>query len=129
MRRGLLFFNTIFISFLIISSASVLPKVNSEPLVKQINAFEEYNDIIECKISDKLPDSITKGLIDFIIKIIQWIINLVQQLIGIVLKLFNVLDLIKYLISLIIHLFELILDLIEAFFSIFNPRLNWNIIS
>ena len=121
MGRGFLLIGVIFISFLMISSATAVPKVYSDPLIEQINKFEEYKELIECKISDINIDGVTNGLIDLLIKIIQWIISLVQQIIDIVLDLFGIIDLIEYLISLIVYLFELILSLIDAIFEIFNP--------
>ena len=129
MRRDFLIILAIFITFLMISSATAVPKVNSDHLIEKINVIEEYKELIGGKLSNIDSDIVTTGLIDLLVQLIQWIIGLVQQLIDIVLDLFRIVDLIEYLIGLIVNLFELILSLIDYIFDIFNPNPIWLIIS
>ena len=122
MRKGFLIILAIFITILMISSATAVPKVNSDYIIEKINVIEEYKELIGGKLSNIGSDIGTTGLIDFLIQLIQWIIGLVQQLIDIVLDLFGIVNLIEYLIGLIVNLFELILSLIDYIFDIFNPN-------
>jgi hypothetical protein len=121
MRKIILIIGTIFTTFLIISTATAVPKTNSESLINKINEIEEYKELINDRIIDINHEIEKGGIIDFLIKIILWLIGLVQQLINIVLDIFNIIDLIEYLIELIFTLFALIIALIDYILNIFTP--------
>ena len=135
----------IIIGLLMISSATAVPKVNSDPLMNIINEIEKNKKIIEENISDKTFDlksgesinliikkikdniySITPklgvmGLIDLLIKIIQWIISVVQDLINLVYKIIDLVEIIYTLVNLIGTLIGLIIELINLIIDIFTP--------
>jgi len=123
MKKYILFFGSIFISLLMISTVTAVPKVNSDPLMDKIQEFEE----METRILDKLDlfktDVESGGIIDLLIQIIQWLINIVQQIISLVLDIFGLIELIEYLINLIVSLFELIMQLINFIIEIFTPNI------
>jgi hypothetical protein len=137
----------ILIGLLMISSATAVPKVNSDPLMGKINEIEKNKKTIEENINNKTLDLKTKGsinllikkikdtiysitldlksglLINLLVKIIQWLISLVQELINFVNNLFNLVELIYTLINSIVTLYELIIQLINYIKDIFTPQI------
>ena len=136
----------IIVGLLLISSATAVPKVNSDPLMDIVTEIEKNQKIIEENIFDKTFDVPTKesiniiikkikdtiysinpklalgDLIDLIIKIIQWLITFIQKLISLINAIYNIVNLIYTLITLIFNLYNLILQLIEFIKDIFNPQ-------
>ncbi|MCX6664254.1 MAG: hypothetical protein NTZ75_08415 [Euryarchaeota archaeon] len=133
----------IIIGLLMISSATAVPKVNSDPLMDKINEIEKNKKIIEENISNKTLDLKTRGSINLLIKIIketiyditldlkagliiqiiQWLISLIQKLINLITGIFNLVELIYNLINLIVNLYELIIKLINFIIDIFTPKI------
>jgi hypothetical protein len=133
----------IIIGLLMISSATAVPKVNSDPLMDKINEIEKNKKIIEENISNKTLDLKTRGSINLLIKIIketiyditldlkagliiqiiQWLISLIQKLINLITGIFNLVELIYNLINLIVNLYELIIKLINFIKDIFTPKI------
>jgi hypothetical protein len=133
----------IIIGLLMISSATAVPKVNSDPLMDKINEIEKNKKIIEENISNKTLDLKTRGSINLLIKIIketiyditldlkagliiqiiQWLISLIQKLINLITGIFNLVELIYNLINLIVNLYELIIKLINFIQDIFTPKI------
>lgn len=141
----------ILVGLLMISSATAVPKVNSDPLMDKINEIEKNKKIIEENINNKTLDLKTKEsinlliteikdtiynktldlksgpLFDLLVKIIQWLISLVQGLINlvnnIINNIINLMELIYTLINLIVTLYELIIQLINLIKDIFTPQI------
>lgn len=131
---------------LLVSSATAVPKVNSDPLMDVITEIEKNQKIIEEDISNinlnlpikdsinlvgkKIKDIICNvnpkldlgDLINLIIQIIQWLISILQKVISVITMLYNLVNLIYNLINLITTLYNLILDLIEFIKDLFNPQ-------
>jgi len=138
-------YGAIIMGLLMISSATAVSKVNSDPLMNIIDELEKNQKIIEESISDKTFDlksgesisllikkikgniyNITPnlgfgGLIDLLIKIIQWIISVVQDLINLVYKIIDLVEIIYALVNLIGTLIGLIIELINLIIDIFTP--------
>lgn len=136
----------IVIGLLMVSSATAVPKVNSDPLMNIVAEIEKNTKIIEENISDKtlnlktqgsinllikkVKDAINSinpnlglgGLIDLIIQIIQWLITFIQKLISVFTLIFNLVDLIYTLVTLITSLIQIIIALIEFIKNLFNPQ-------
>lgn len=136
----------IFVVLLLVSSATAVPKVNSDPLMDIITDVEKTKQLLEDNISTKTlnvktresvnllvnkikdtlytiaPNPKLGGIIDLLIKIIQWLINFVQQLISVISAIYNIVQLIYTLITLLTSLYNLILQLIEFIQNIFNPQ-------
>lgn len=136
----------IVIGLLIVSSATAVPKVNSDPLMNIIGDIEKNTKIIEESISDKtldlktpepinllikkIKDTIYRitpnlgigDLIDLIIKIIQSLITFIQKLIQVLTLIFNLVDLIYTLVTIITQLIQIIIALIEFIKNLFNPQ-------
>jgi hypothetical protein len=130
-----------------ISSATAVPKVNSDPLMNKINEIEKTKKIIEENNNYKILDLKTMGsikfltkiikdtiyditlnlkaggLIDLIIKIIQWLISLIQQITTLINSLANLVQLIYNLINIIVNLYDLIIKLINFIKSIITPKI------
>jgi phage-related minor tail protein len=136
----------IVIGLLMISSATAVPKVNSDPLMDIVNEIEQNQKIIEENIATKTLDlktsesinllikkikdtiygtSSTLGLgdlIDLIIKIIQWLVTFLQKLISFFSLIFNLVELIYTLITIIVNIYNLIMAIIEFINNIINPE-------
>jgi len=136
------------IGLLMISSATAVPKVNSDPLMNKINEIEKNKKIIEENINNKTLDLKTKGSINLLIKtikdniyditldfkargfiinllnkIIQWLISVVQNLINLIQNIIDLVNIIYTLVNLIGTLFELITELINLIKDIFTPQI------
>jgi phage-related protein len=136
----------IIVGLLMISSATAVPKVNSDPLMDIITDIEKNKQLLEENINNKTFDLKTKesinqlinkikdtfynitpnlklgGLIDLLIKIIQWLITFIQQLITVISAIYNIVELIYTLITVLFTLYNLILQLIEFIQDILNPE-------
>jgi phage-related protein len=136
----------IIIGLLMISSATAVPKVNSDPLMDIITDIEKNKQLIEENISNKTLDLKTResinllinkikdticnitpnpklgGLIDLLIKIIQFLITFIQQLISVISAIYNIVELIYTLITVLSTLYNLILQLIQFIQDILNPQ-------
>jgi hypothetical protein len=130
---------TIIIGLLMISSATAVPKVNSDPLMDKINEIEKTKKIIEENINNKILDLKTRGSINLLIKtikdtiyditldfksrsfIINLLIKIIQWLISVVQDLINLVELLITLVNLIGTLFGLIKELINLIIDIFTP--------
>ena len=133
----------IIIGLLMISSATAVPKVNSDPLMDKINEIEKNKKIIEENIYNKTLDLKTRGSINLliilikdtiyditlnlkaglIIQIIQWLISLIQKIVDLITGIINLVQLIYNLINLIINLYELIIKLINFIQDILTPKI------
>jgi len=133
----------IIIGLLMISSATAVPKVNSDPLMDKINEIEKNKKIIEENIYKKTLDLKTRGSITLLIKIIketiyditldlkagliiqiiQWLISLIQKIVDLITGIINLVQLIYNLINLIINLYELIIKLINFIKDILTPKI------
>ena len=136
----------IIIGLLLMSSATAVPTVNSDPLTNIIDDIEKTKIMIEENISSKTldlktgesidlliksikdtvydinPDVQTKGIIiNLLIMIIQFLISIVQALINLVYKIIDLVEIINTLVNLIGTLFDLIIELINLIIDIFTP--------
>jgi len=135
----------IVIGLLMISSATAVPKVNSDPIMNIITEIEKNKIIIEEELSSKTLDLNTKGsisllvkrikdtvygitstlkigdLIDLLIKIIQWLITFIQKLVNLISLIANLAELIYTLVNIVMTLYNLILEIIDIINGFFNP--------
>jgi uncharacterized protein (UPF0335 family) len=137
-------YGAILIGLLMVSSATAVPKVNSDPLMDKINEIEKNKKIIEENISNKTLNLKTMGSINLLIKnikqtiydltldiksaglilkIIQWLISLIQKILTLINDLTNLVQLINNLLTAIVNLYNLIIKLIDFIKSIFTPTI------
>ena len=136
----------IIVGLLMISSATAVPKANSDPLMDIISDIEKNKQLLEENINNKTFDQTTResidllinkikdamytitpnlkigGLIDLLIKIIQWLITFIQQLINVISAIYNIVELIYTLVTVLMTLYNLIIQLIEFIQDILNPQ-------
>jgi hypothetical protein len=134
----------ILIGLLMVSSATAVPKVNSDPLMNKVNEIEKSKKIIEENINNKTLDLKTRELINLLIKniketihdltldiksaglilkIIQWLISLIQKILTFINDLTKLVQLINNLLTAIVNLYNLIIKLIDFIKSIFTPTI------
>ena len=134
----------ILIGLLMVSSATAVPKVNSDPLMNKVNEIEKSKKIIEENINNKTLDLKTIGSINLLIKniketihnlmldiksaglilkIIQWLISLIQKILTFINDLTKLVQLINNLLTAIVNLYNLIIKLIDFIKSIFTPTI------
>jgi len=141
----------IIIGLLLMSSATAVPSVNSDPLMNLIDGIEKIKIVIEENISiipfdlkteesinflintikdtvyDKTLDLKTEGfIIDLLIIIITLLISIVQNLINLVYKIIDLVEIINILVDLIGTLIGLIIELIHNIIDIFIPGATGN---
>jgi hypothetical protein len=133
----------IVIGLLMISTATAVPKVNSDPVMNIISEIEKNKKIIEEEISNKTLDLKTResisllvkrikdtiynvtstlkigDLIDLLIKIIQWLVTFIQKLVNLISLISSLAELIYNLVNTIVTLYNLILKIIDLIKSLF----------
>jgi hypothetical protein len=133
----------IVIGLLMISTATAVPKVNSDPVMNIISEIEKNKKIIEEEISNKTLDLKTResisllvkrikdtiynvtstlkigDLIDLLIKIIQWLVTFIQKLVNLINLISSLAELIYNLVNTIVTLYNLILKIIDLIKSLF----------
>jgi hypothetical protein len=136
----------IVIGLLMVSSATAVPKVNSDPLMNIITEIEQNTKIIKESISDKTLDLKTQGSInllikkikdsisdkssklgignlwDLLIQIIQWLITFLQKLINLVSLIANLAQLIYNLVTIIVNIYNIIIQIINFIKNLLNPQ-------
>jgi len=126
MKKSVIVLATIAVALLIISTATAVPHVHSEPAMKIVNDVEKNKSFFEEKIedfSDKIGlDLGSRGIIDTIIAIIEFIIGLIMGLIQFIADLMQIGNLILALIDAINALISIITQFIEFIMGIFNPE-------
>ena len=127
------------IGLLMISSATAVPKVNSDPLMNIIAEIEQNKKIIDLDLKtresinlliNKIKDTIYDitldvkpgGLIDLLIKLIQWLITFIQNLIVLIGVVADLAALIYNLVNVLVTVYNLIMAIIDIINEIFNPE-------
>ena len=125
MKKTIIVLGAIAIVSLLISTATALPQVHSEPVMKLVNEVEQKNAFFEDKLegfSEKLTlDVEPQGIIDTIIAIIQFIIELIMEIIQFIADLMQLGSIIMSLIDAIENLIAIITQFIEWIMGIFSP--------
>ena len=117
MNRLLIGYGTVFISLLLISTATAIPQTYSKPVMDVIET-KEKNLFFEEKLENVIEST---GIIDWIIQLLQMLLNLISDLIQFVLDLFQIVNLIDMIISALNQLVNVIAQFIQAFIDLFNP--------
>ena len=132
MKKLFIVFGAISVIFLMISNATAVPQIHSEPIMKNINNYEQQVILLEEKLEfyiEKLddinPNIQPTGLFDFIIAIIQAIINILIDIINSIAEFIqDVMVLLSALVNAVKHLIDVIIQFIEwlqGLFELENP--------
>lgn len=102
------------VAFLFISTTTLMPQVNSKPLMDKVDFLEQnrekYGKEFELLSSENTG---TNGLLEWLMQLIRTLIQLTFKLIEVVQDFINIVNLIENLINAIQTLFQLIEQLIE----------------
>jgi len=132
MKKLFIVFGAISVIFLMISNVTAVPQIHSEPIMKNINNYEQQVILLEEKLEfyiEKLddinPNIQPTGLFDFIIAIIQAIINILIDIINSIAEFIqDVMVLLSALVNAVKHLIDVIIQFIEwlqGLFELENP--------
>jgi len=111
MKKTILFFGTIAIVFLMISSATAVPNTNSNVVTKRLEKNDQLEQFIE---------KITTGFLDDLIAFIQAIIALVQEVMRLIGNIQTISNLIEKVLSWITRIPELIANITALITSIID---------
>jgi hypothetical protein len=128
MKKLFILFGPISLIFLMVSNASAVPQIHSEPIMKNINNYEQQVTLLEEKLEfyiEKLGDINLNiqptGLFDFIIAIIQAIINILIDIINSIAEFIqDVMGLLSALVNAVKHLIDVIIQFIEWLQGLFE---------
>ena len=91
MKKLLIIFGAIFVIFLLISNATAVPQINSEPIMKkvsdtkkQIKLLGEKLEVYNGKIGN--INIYPTGIFDFLIAILNFLIDLINSIIDFILE-------------------------------------------
>ena len=131
MKKYLIVIGAIFIVFLMVSNATAVQQINSEPIKnvidkkQQITLLEEKLEFYIEKLDLITSDAEPKGLIDIILAIIQAIVDFLTNIIN---KLIGFIDQLQSLLSILYNaikaLIDKIIEFVEWLQDIFNPESN-----
>ncbi|PNX49106.1 MAG: hypothetical protein BV457_02395 [Thermoplasmata archaeon M9B1D] len=131
MKKYLIVIGAIFIVFLMVSNATAVQQINSEPIKnvidkkQQITLLEEKLEFYIEKLDLFTSDVQPKGLIDIILAIIQAIVDFLTNIIYKIIDFINQLqNLLSVLINAIKALINKIIEFIEWLQDLFNPESN-----
>ena len=134
MKKYLIVIGVIFIVFLMVSNATAVQQINSEPIKnvidkkQQITLLEEELEFYIEKLDFFTSDVQPKGLIDIILAIIQAIVDFLTNIIYKIIDFINQLqNLLSVLINAIKALINKIIEFIEWLQDLFNPESNTTI--
>lgn len=110
--------------FLFISSAVIVPQVNSKPVIEKIETIDQSQGTV-AHLQHLFPnDFVQDGLFEWLIQLIQTLIQLVFKLIEVVQNVISLIHLIEDLINALQILFQLIQQLIELIQDIIPNTVN-----
>ncbi len=134
MKKFLIVIGAILLIFLMVSNATAVPQIHSEPIMKnisnvtqQVTLIEEKSEFYIEKLSCFSPNILPEGIFDFILALIRAIINKLIDLINSLTEFFQdlmqlasaLIDAVKALINVIVQF----IDLIIGFFTSENPAI------
>jgi phage-related minor tail protein len=130
MRKLLNAIGAIFLIFLMLSNATAVSQIHSEPVMKNINEniqqvtlLEEKLDFYIEKLSCIAPNILPEGILDFILAIIRAIINKIIDLINSLTEFIqDVMQLVSALIDAIKALINVIIQFIELITGLFTSE-------
>lgn len=125
MKKLLIIFGAIFVIFLLISNATAVPQINSEPIMKkvsdtkkQIKLLGEKLEVYNGKIGN--INIYPTGIFDFLIAILNFLIDLINSIIDFILEFMELGALILAFINALRSLINVInqfIDWIQDFFD------------
>ncbi len=128
MKKFFIIFGAISVIFLMVSNATAVPQIHSEPIMKNINNYEQQVTLLEEKLEfyiEKLsyinPNIQPTGIFDFIIAIIEAIINILIDFINSLTEFIqDVMRLLSALVNAVKHLIDVIIQFIEWLQGLFT---------
>lgn len=127
MKKLLIIFGAIFVIFLLISNATAVPQINSEPIMKkvsdtkkQIKLLGEKLEVYNGKIGNININIYPTGIFDFLIAILNFLIDLINSIIDFILEFMELGALILAFINALRSLINVInqfIDWIQDFFD------------
>lgn len=114
MNRKLIMHMSIAVVFLFLSTAILMPQVNSKPVMDKLDYIDRNKEKIEEDFNLFSSEHIqADGILEWLMQLIRTIIQLVFRLIEVVQDIMNIVNLIDNLINALQILFQLIQDLIQ----------------
>jgi len=115
MQKGVLFIGAVFVSLLMISTATAVPTTHSKPVMDVIDKIEEKEEQIQS------TDVLSKGIFQLIWQILIALFNLIMKIIEVVNLVTSIIQLIQALVNGISTLFEMIQEFIDLINDFLNP--------
>jgi len=118
MKKILAIFGALFITLLLISSATACPQANSKTTMDIIDKLDQGKTIFKL-----LKGNIVgiKGILDWIIQLLKALLNFINQLIQEVIDLFQIVEILEEISSAINQLIDLIVQFINRIIDLFTP--------
>lgn len=127
MKKLLIIFGAIFVIFLLVSNATAIPQINSEPIMKkvsdtkkQIKQLEEKLKVYTGKIDNINFNIYPTGIFDFLIAILNFLIDLINSIIDFILEFMELGALILALINTLKSLINVINQFIDWIQDLFD---------
>lgn len=117
MRKGVLLIGALFVTALMISTATAVPTSQSKPVMDVIDRVEQQKENLE-SVSEQLP----LGIFELIWQLILALFNLIMKIIEIVNTVLTIFQLVQALIAGIQTLFQMIQNFIDIINDLFNPE-------
>ena len=128
MKKILIVLGAIFVIFLMVSNATAVQQIKSEPIIKNVSNYKQQVALLKEKLDFyiKQVGYITcniqpKGIIDSLIQILLFLIQLITKLIEIILGIMQLGAIILKLINALKNLITVITQFIEWLQDLFNP--------
>ena len=126
MKKSIIGLVTIAVALLMISTATAVPQVHSEPAMKIVNDVEQNKTFFEEKIegfSEKIAlDVEPEGIITWLINLITSLLEFIRKIINFISSIIELAELIVTLIDLITTFYETVMQFIEWIQGILNPE-------
>ena len=127
MKKLLIIFAAIFIIFLLVSNATAIPQINSEPIMNKVSDTKKQISLIEDKLKfyngkiDNINFNIyPKGIFDFLIAILNFLIDLINSIIDFIMEFMELGALILAFISALRSLINVINQFIDWIQDLFD---------
>ena len=130
MKKFIVVIGAISIIFLMVSNATAVPQLHSEPVIKNLSDNIQQLSLLDEKLKfyiEKLsyidPNILPEGIFDFILAIIRAIINKIIDFINSLTEFIqDVMQLVSALIDAVKALINVIIEFIELITGLFNSK-------
>lgn len=115
MKKGVIYIGALFVTILMISTATAVPTTHSKPVMDVINTIEKQDEKFE-------PSNVPIGILNLIWQILVALFNLVMKIAEVVSIVASIIQLVQALVNGLQTVIQMLQNVIDLINDLFNPE-------